>query len=95
MYYTKMLEIDDTMDHVNLFIAYKELMSAIKHGAESHRNDCIKGTFIDPSLGVVAQNYINTVDKFGNHIYPLDFTQGNNILHMKILNINFVNIYGK
>ena len=57
-------------------MAYKDLISSLDEEGEFNSKECIKGTFIDPSLGSVAQNYINTVDKYGSRIYPLDFTKG-------------------
>ena len=57
-------------------MAYKDLLSSLDEKGQFNSKECIKGTFIDPSLGSVAQNYINTADKYGSRIYPLDFTKG-------------------
>ena len=57
-------------------MAYKELVSSLDDEGKFNSQECIKGTFIDPSLGDIAQNYINTVDKYGSRIYPLPFTKG-------------------
>ena len=57
-------------------MAYKDLISSLDEEGEFNSKECIKGTFIDPSLGSIAQNYINTADKYGSRIYPLDFTKG-------------------
>ena len=82
-----MMEINRSTDHANFFLAYKELIDKINNKADSHTTDCIIGTFIDPSIGVVAQNYINTIDKYGGRIYPLDFSQGILVYHATIFGI--------
>ena len=73
---------------------YKELISFLDKEKKFLSEQCIMGTFIDPSLGDIAQNYINTADKYGNSIYPLDFSKGNFIIR-KIMAMNNINLCSK
>ena len=68
--------MDGSIEHVNIFMSYKELISLLESERDFYGSACIKGTFIDPSLGEVSQTYINTAAKYGNRIYPLNFTKG-------------------
>ena len=72
----QVLELDGSIEHVNIFMSYKELISLLESERDFYGSACIKGTFIDPSLGEVSQTYINTAAKYGNRIYPLNFTKG-------------------
>ena len=55
---------------------YRALISILDREQKFFSEECNMGTFIDPSFGKIAQNYINTAFKFGNSIYPLDYTKG-------------------
>ena len=72
----QVLQIEENVDHVDIFMKYRALISILDKEQKFLSEECIMGTFIDPSLGKIAQNYINTVSKFGNSIYPLDFSKG-------------------
>ena len=72
----QVLQIEEEVDHVDIFLKYKELISFLDKKENFLSEECIMGTFVDPSLGKVAQNYINTAAKYGNSIYPLDFSKG-------------------
>ena len=72
----QVLQIEENVDHVDIFMKYRALISILDREQNFFSEECNMGTFIDPSLGKIAQNYINTASKFGNSIYPLDYTKG-------------------
>ena len=74
-----MLDIENAIDHVKLYLSYKQLQDTAKTSETANNNECIKGIFIDDSLAPLTQTYIDTLYKYGAQIYPIDFSLGKSI----------------